>query len=61
MIKICCEIDGRLPGCFPFADKDPFIIEKRPHVYFVGNQPEFKTTLVGGESLSKADLRVYLM
>ncbi|GHJ84295.1 hypothetical protein NliqN6_0697 [Naganishia liquefaciens] len=33
--------------CFPFADKDPFIIERRPHVYFVGNQPEFKTSLVG--------------
>ncbi|KAI5453853.1 DNA polymerase delta small subunit Cdc1 [Naganishia albida] len=33
--------------CFPFADKDPFIIERRPHVYFVGNQPEFKTGLVG--------------
>jgi DNA polymerase delta subunit 2 len=42
-------IDANTTGCFPFADKDPFIIERRPHVYFVGNQPEFKTSLVGGK------------
>lgn len=36
-------------GCFPFSDKDPFIIERRPDVYFIGNQPEFRTALVGGE------------
>lgn len=35
--------------CFPFADKDPFIIDKRPHVYLVGNQPEFATSLVRSE------------
>ncbi|GLC37503.1 hypothetical protein PLESTB_001754600 [Pleodorina starrii] len=33
--------------CYPFHDKDPFILETSPHVYFVGNQPEFATRLVG--------------
>jgi len=32
--------------CFPFSDKDPFIIQSCPHVYFVGNQPEYSQKLV---------------
>jgi DNA polymerase delta subunit 2 len=39
-------------GIYPFPDADPFIIHHRPHVYVIGNQPEFQTTLVGGKSLS---------
>ncbi|GLI67880.1 hypothetical protein VaNZ11_012170 [Volvox africanus] len=38
--------------CYPFHDKDPFILETTPHVYFVGNQPEFATRLVAGMSSS---------
>ncbi|KAI4217686.1 MAG: hypothetical protein LQ351_000282 [Letrouitia transgressa] len=34
--------------CYPFQDKDPFIIEETPHVYFVGNQPRFETTVIEG-------------
>ncbi|AET39751.1 DNA-directed DNA polymerase delta subunit POL31 Ecym_4733 [Eremothecium cymbalariae DBVPG len=26
---------------FPFKDRDPFILKEWPHVYIVGNQPEF--------------------
>ncbi len=32
-------------GCYPFQDKDQFIIEECPHVYFVGNQPRFESTV----------------
>lgn len=35
----------------PFQDKDPFIIEKSPHVYFVGNQPTFEDSLLLGKIL----------
>ncbi|KAF3903392.1 hypothetical protein ABW20_dc0109267 [Dactylellina cionopaga] len=34
--------------CYPFQDVDKFIIESCPHVYFVGNQPEFGTRLTYG-------------
>ncbi|KAK6529103.1 hypothetical protein TWF694_004319 [Orbilia ellipsospora] len=34
--------------CYPFQDIDQFIIDACPHVYFVGNQPEFGTRLVQG-------------
>lgn len=37
-------------GIYPFPDADPFIITHRPHVYVIGNQPEFETTLTGGQS-----------
>lgn len=29
--------------CYPYADKDPFIITELPHVYFAGNQEKFET------------------
>ncbi|XP_030526063.1 DNA polymerase delta small subunit [Rhodamnia argentea] len=35
-------------GCYPFTDRDPFLIESCPHVYFVGNQDEYETQLVEG-------------
>lgn len=35
-------------GCYPFQDKDQFVIEATPHVYIVGNQPRFESTVVEG-------------
>jgi DNA polymerase delta subunit 2 len=37
-----------LSGCYPFQEKDQFVIEECPHVYFVGNQPRFDTTTIEG-------------
>ncbi|KAL9002294.1 MAG: hypothetical protein Q9188_004769 [Gyalolechia gomerana] len=34
--------------CYPFQDKDPFIIEECPHVFFVGNQPKYGTMVIEG-------------
>ncbi|XP_011004837.1 PREDICTED: DNA polymerase delta small subunit-like isoform X2 [Populus euphratica] len=35
-------------GCYPFTDKDPFLIESCPHVYFVGNQDKYGTRILNG-------------
>ncbi|MCO5580868.1 hypothetical protein L7F22_034740 [Adiantum nelumboides] len=36
-------------GCYPYTDKDPFILDTCPHVYFCGNQEKYMTRLVKGE------------
>ncbi|GAN05624.1 DNA polymerase alpha/epsilon subunit B [Mucor ambiguus] len=43
----------------PFEDRDPFIIEKTPHVYFIGNQPQFEDSLLNGPNGQK--VRVILV
>ncbi|GMI63332.1 DNA polymerase delta small subunit [Hibiscus trionum] len=35
-------------GCYPFTDRDPFLIDRCPDVYFVGNQEKYETRLVKG-------------
>lgn len=35
-------------GCYPFQDEDQFVIKECPHVYVVGNQPVFDTTIIEG-------------
>ncbi|XVF07363.1 hypothetical protein REPUB_Repub06bG0132100 [Reevesia pubescens] len=35
-------------GCYPFTDRDPFLIDSCPHVYFVGNQEKYETHLLKG-------------
>ena len=35
-------------GCYPFQDRDPFVLEETPHIFFAGNQPEYATRLVHG-------------
>ncbi|XP_035513973.1 DNA polymerase delta subunit 2 [Morone saxatilis] len=35
-------------GCYPFYQKDPFILEECPHVYFSGNAPTFESKLIKG-------------
>jgi DNA polymerase delta subunit 2 len=32
--------------CYPYPDKDPFTLTETPHVYFVGNQPQYEEKLV---------------
>lgn len=36
-------------ACYPFYDRDPFLLTETPHVYFAGNQPAFETRLLKGE------------
>ncbi|XP_041088314.1 DNA polymerase delta subunit 2-like [Polyodon spathula] len=35
-------------GCYPFYQRDPFILEDCPHVYFCGNAPAFQSKRVTG-------------
>ncbi|KAF9368649.1 hypothetical protein CPB97_004403 [Podila verticillata] len=35
--------------CYPFKDRDPFIMTKTPHIYFIGNQDKFASQLVTGK------------
>ncbi|TKA22463.1 hypothetical protein B0A50_08006 [Salinomyces thailandicus] len=34
--------------CYPFQDGDAFVMKECPHLYFVGNQPKFETTVIEG-------------
>ncbi|KAJ2795413.1 DNA polymerase delta small subunit Cdc1 [Coemansia guatemalensis] len=34
--------------CYPFTEYDPFVVRRAPHVYFVGNQPEFDVAVAKG-------------
>lgn len=36
----------RPSGCFPFTDRDPFILDTTPDVLLIGNQPNFATKVV---------------
>jgi len=42
-------------GCYPFKDRDPFIMKETPHIYFIGNQDKFATELVEGRCRSLTD------
>jgi len=35
-------------AAYPFKDDDPFILDQCPHVYFIGNQPQFSSKFVKG-------------
>ena len=36
-------------GCYPYTDKDPFVIDTCPHVYFCANQDKFASRLLKGK------------
>ena len=36
--------------CYPYFDRDPFALKQSPHVYLVGNQPQFATDLMEDEN-----------
>ncbi|GAA93956.1 uncharacterized protein L969DRAFT_44736 [Mixia osmundae IAM 14324] len=44
---------------YPFSERDPFILPKTPHIYFVGNQPAFETCLITTDDEQK--IRVVLV
>ena len=46
--SICCLFLTIILGSYPFQDEDPFVMKSSPHLYFVGNQPEFSTKVIQG-------------
>ncbi|KAL2215546.1 putative DNA polymerase delta subunit 2 [Thermoascus aurantiacus ATCC 26904] len=36
--------------CYPFQTNDPFVLQSCPHVFFAGNQPQFKTAVIESDS-----------
>ncbi|KMQ42872.1 DNA polymerase delta subunit [Trichophyton violaceum] len=41
--------------CYPYQDKDPFVIQSCPHVFFTGNQPRFQSTIIEGGDWGTAE------
>ncbi|XP_024521106.1 DNA polymerase delta small subunit [Selaginella moellendorffii] len=39
-------------GCYPYTDKDPFVLDRCPHVYFCGNQRSCMSRLLTVEGKS---------
>ena len=42
--------------CYPYSDKDPFVLDDCPAVYFAGNQKEFGTKMFEGKDGQKVRL-----
>ncbi|KAL4726093.1 DNA polymerase delta small subunit Cdc1 [Fusarium chlamydosporum] len=40
---------------YPFQDDDPFVMQTCPHLYFVGNQPQFSTKVIHGPEVEFED------
>jgi DNA polymerase delta subunit 2 len=47
--------------CYPYLNEDPFIMNMLPDLYIVGNQPQFATKLVVGDSGHEGRCRVVLV
>mmetsp|Transcript_31897 Transcript_31897/g.51502 ORF Transcript_31897/g.51502 Transcript_31897/m.51502 type:complete len:474 (+) Transcript_31897:49-1470(+) len=43
-------------SCYPFVDKDPFVLRRCPHIYFAGNQQEFASKTITGPDGQTATL-----
>jgi DNA polymerase delta subunit 2 len=49
---LCSPVGGNADlGCYPFKDRDPFVMEETPNVFFAGNQPEYASRLVRGSAI----------
>lgn len=42
-------------GSYPYQSDDPFVIESCPHIFFAGNQPQFKTATIEGDTPLRLD------
>eukprot|EP00271_Cylindrocystis_brebissonii_P019037 TRINITY_DN5611_c0_g1_i6.p1 TRINITY_DN5611_c0_g1~~TRINITY_DN5611_c0_g1_i6.p1 ORF type:complete len:517 (+),score=95.28 TRINITY_DN5611_c0_g1_i6:122-1672(+) len=51
MWRHCAPTAPDTLGCHPFKASDPFLLERRPQVFFCGNQPTFATRQMGGAPL----------
>ena len=55
MMELCLNSQHLAPTapdtltCYPFDKTDPFVIKTTPHVFFAGNQPEFRSSKVDGD------------
>lgn len=47
-VNLCANLLLVSSGSYPFQDDDPFVLKSCPHLYFVGNQPEFGTRVIHG-------------
>ncbi|XP_032234373.2 DNA polymerase delta subunit 2 [Nematostella vectensis] len=50
---VCSHLAPTAPDtldCYPYADQDPFILEKCPHVYFASNQPSYQSKVLTGDN-----------
>lgn len=43
-------------GCYPFHDRDPFILQECPHIYFAANQNSFQQKMFNGPNGQKVCL-----
>ncbi|KAI9216301.1 DNA polymerase alpha/epsilon subunit B-domain-containing protein [Blastocladiella britannica] len=41
--------------CYPYREDDPLVLETRPRLFAIGNQPQFATTLYGDDHESAAE------
>ncbi|KAG1673299.1 hypothetical protein FOA52_002579 [Chlamydomonas sp. UWO 241] len=62
MLELCLRWRHLAPTCpdtltcYPYHDIDPFILSSTPHVFFVGNQPEFAVGEISGPSGTRVRL-----
>ena len=48
-VEVAAVILFSSAGCYPYYDRDPFILDKCPHIYFSGNQPSFQHKKIQGK------------
>ncbi|KAJ1504508.1 DNA polymerase delta subunit 2 [Coelomomyces lativittatus] len=47
--------------CYPYLQKDPFVLEKKPRLFVIGNQPNFETSLFTDDYNPTEQTRVLLI